>query len=199
MHEISVRDFNGSLPRSFRAAALGQRLFTPRVYLLPGCIYPQGVFTEEDVSLLNYILFPGIQIIFVITTPNFRAIYKNGRGLDLTISKPCWIAFYAVVKIPRPCVNRSGKKFKQRHHLCTRIQSPLLVVDFRSVVHTTQESVTKTYRYPISSDDSLSKPKQHSIAPAQKSSEICVLYVNESPVRYVCGDGIIAIRYSVDI
>ena len=89
---------------------------------------------------------------------------------------------------------------QNRRHISTRIQSSLLVVDLVSVrisVHTTQESVTKTY---LTCDDSLSRPKQRSIAPAQKSIRswrFCCVY--ESPIRYVFGAGTRAIRFSVDI
>ena len=61
-------------------------------------------------------------------------------------------------------------------------------VSVRFSVHTTQESVTKTY--PICDSAASLRHKNR--------SEIRVLCVNESPIRYVVGAGTGAIRYSVD-
>ena len=74
--------------------------------------------------------------------------------------------------------------------------SLLTSVPVRFSVHTTQERVTKTY--PIC-DDPLLKPKQRSIAPAQKSiwNRCCV---NEkSPIQGVFVVGTRAFPYSVHI
>ena len=86
-------------------------------------------------------------------------------------------------KILQPGVNRSAQN---RRHLSTRIQSSLLVVDFRSV-YTTQERVTKTY--PIC-DDSLSRPKQRSISPAQKSIRHRCFVCEQKPYS-ICDDSLL--------
>ena len=74
-------------------------------------------------------------------------------------------------KILRPGVNRSGPKLEQRRHLFTRIQSSsYLVVDFRFGSIPCLHYSRKYYENLLAlCDDSLSRPKQRSIAPAHKS------------------------------
>ena len=111
--------------------------------------------------------------------------------------KLSWVAFYAVVKNTLAWCEQKWPKTAAIFPLESNPRSSLLTsVSVRFFVHTTQESVTKTY--PIW-DDSLSRPKQRSITPATKNrSEIGVLCVNESPIRYVFGAGTRAIRYGVE-
>ena len=78
-------------------------------------------------------------------------------------------------------------------------RSLLTSVSVRFSVHTTQESVTKTYQI---CDDSFSRPKERSITSVQNlidRSEIGVFSVNESPIRQVFGADTRGIRYNVDI
>ena len=83
------------------------------------------------------------------------------------MSTICWIAFCAVVKNTPARCERKWPKTAAIFPLESNPRSSLLTsVSVLFPVHTTQESVTKTY--PIC-HDSLSRPKQRSIAPAQIS------------------------------
>ena len=79
----------------------------------------------------------------------------------------CWIAFYAIVKNFLAWCEHKWPKTAAIFLLESNPRFSLLTsVSFPFSVHTTQESVTKTY--PIC-DDSLSRPKQRSIALAQNT------------------------------
>ena len=108
----------------------------------------------------------------------------------------CWIAFDAVVKNTPACREQKWPKTAAIFLLKSSPRSSLLTsVSVQFSVYTTQESVTKTY--PIC-DDSLSRPKQHSIAPVkkidpksafcgyeQKPYPICFLVSSTRAIRYI--------------
>ena len=83
------------------------------------------------------------------------------------MSTICWIVFCAVVKnTPARCERKWPKTAAIFPPESNPRSSLLTSFSVRFSVHSTQESVPKTY--PIC-DDSLSRPKQRSIAAGQKS------------------------------
>ena len=89
---------------------------------------------------------------------------------------------------------------QNRRHLSTRIQSSLLFVDFRfgSILrsHYSRKCQKKPIRHVTIhfQDRSSAASLRH-----KKRSEIGVLCVNESPIRYVFGAGTRAMQYRVDM
>ena len=99
-------------------------------------------------------------------------------------------------KILRPDVNRSGPN---RRHLSTRIQSSVLVVDFRfgSILcshysRKRHENLSDMRRFTFKT-----KAAQHRSGLKNIRNRLFVL--NKSPIRYAFGADTRAIRYSVDI